>query len=164
MSLEYLFLHSRNIAHTKEKKQKKKEQVEQAEARLLLKHNNANFDSNFWRSMDVTKQGATIPTSNIGSLSEVSEDNHQLFRHDFAVQDQYSFMGFFVSFALSSSNSIVMEGTSATLARLYALVPSLIVSLRVRESTKKLTAIARNCIVHLFQHFSDGFCSDDRAN
>lgn len=136
-SLGYRLLHSRHIAHTEEEKQQKKEQVEDAKAKLLFKRDNGDRDFGFWRTADVTKLGATICPSNIGSLNEkVSEDNLQLFKHDVAVRVLHEFMGFSVSSVASSSESRVVEGTIATLARLDAFVATTVTCLRADGSEK----------------------------
>lgn len=50
--------------------------VGKAKGKLLFKHDNGDLDFRFFKTPNVMKLGATIITSNIGSLKEPASEDH----------------------------------------------------------------------------------------
>lgn len=54
-----------DMLHIQKRKRNNKKQEKLAGATFIFKHNIEDLDSEFWRTVDVTKLGATICISNV---------------------------------------------------------------------------------------------------
>lgn len=92
------------------------------------------MDFGFWTTGDVTKLGASIITSNVGSLNgKLPEYNLQLFKRDVLFRVLHALMDFSVT-SVVSSDSGVAEETSATLAGLDSFLATTVTCLRADGS------------------------------
>lgn len=75
-------------------------------------------------SVDITKLGVVLPTSNIGLIIErLFKGNVELVKHDMVVHALQELIDFYVSAVATPSDFSAVEATIAIFARLDAMSP-----------------------------------------